>query len=356
MTKLEKLREIIKSMSDGILISSETNRLYFTDFEYSDGYVIVTKNKAYLITDFRYAEAAKNEADKNFEIVIFKGLKDGNIQKILEENDVKTLLFEDNSVTYSELKMFENTFCGVSFVPAGNILENLREYKSDIEAEYVIKAQRIAEKSLDMLLSDLDLNMTEKEVAAYLEYLMKKNGADGISFNTIAVSGKASSLPHGVPRNVKLEKGFLTLDFGAVYKGYHSDMTRTVSIGKATEEMKKVYNTVLEAQELAINAIMNGEKSCFNIDKISRDFIYNMGYEGCFGHGLGHGVGLLIHESPRLSPAAPKEKMLEKGHIVTVEPGIYLENKFGVRIEDMIYMSEEGPKNITMTPKRLIEI
>jgi len=202
----------------------------------------------------------------------------------------------------------------------------------------------------------LDLNMTEKEVAATLEFIMKKNGADGISFNTIAVSGKASSLPHGVPRNVKLEKGFLTIDFGAVYKGYHSDMTRTVCIGKADSEMKKIYNTVLDAQNMAIEAIINGEKNCFNIDKIARDHIYNKGYKGCFGHGLGHGVGLVIHESPRLSPSVSKEKMLDVGHIVTVEPGIYIENKFGVRIEDMIYISKNGPKNLTKTSKTLIEI
>ena len=207
-----------------------------------------------------------------------------------------------------------------------------------------------------MLIDSFDRNMTEKQLAAYLEYLMKKNGADGISFGTIAVSGKASSLPHGVPRDCKIEDGFLTIDFGAVYKGYHSDMTRTFCIGKATEEMKKTYNIVLEAQSLAIEAIINGERSCFNIDKIARDYIYSNGYKGCFGHGLGHGVGLQTHESPLLSPKADKEKRLDSGHIVTVEPGIYIENKYGVRIEDMIYMSEKGPVNITEMPKNLIEL
>ncbi len=356
MTKIQKLLKNIGEKADGILISSDINQLYMTDFSFSDGYVLITKTASYLITDFRYAEAAKNEADKAFEIVLFNGGKNKTIQELLEKNAVKKLMFEDNDLNYAEYETFKNAFEGIELVPAGNTIEDLREFKTDIETEYVIKAQRIAEKSLQTLIEDIDLNMTERELAAYLEYLMKKNGADGISFDTIAVSGKASSLPHGVPRNVKLEKGFLTVDFGAVYKGYHSDMTRTFCIGKADDGMKKVYDTVLEAQERAIEAVMNGERNCFMIDKISRDVIYSNGYEGCFGHGLGHGVGLEIHEAPRLSPLVSKGKNLEIGHIVTVEPGIYIENKYGVRIEDMVYIGNKCPVNLTKMPKKLIEL
>lgn len=356
MTKLQKIIDAIGERADGILITSKINQLYMTDFDYSDGYVLITKNKSYLITDFRYIEAARAQANQDFEILMLKGLNDGTLPSLLKENNVKKLMFEDRDLTCSGFVKFKNLFPDTELVPANDLIESIREYKTDIEAEYTIRAQRIAEKSLNMLIDDFDRNMTEKELAAYLEYLMKKNKTDGISFNTIAVSGKASSLPHGVPRDVKLENGFLTIDFGAVYKGYHSDMTRTFVIGKADDEMKKVYNTVLEAQNMAIEAIMQGERSCFSVDKIARDHIYNSGYEGCFGHGLGHGTGLQIHESPCLSPGAPKDKLLEKGHIVTVEPGIYIENKYGVRIEDMVYMSKDGPCNITKMPKNLIEL
>ncbi len=353
MNRCEKLISAIGNKADGMLISSEVNQLYLTGFEFSDGYVLVTKNKSYLITDFRYTEAAGLNADKAFEIVTFE--KD-LFEKLFNENNVTNLLFEDTRMSCSALEQLKSKHGNINFIPAGNIIENLREYKSDIEIEYITKAQRIAEKSLNTLINTLDKNMTEKELAAYLEYLMKKNNADGISFATIAVSGKASSLPHGVPRNKKLESGFLTIDFGAVYKGYHSDMTRTFSIGKADEEMKKVYNTVLEAQYMAIESILSGERNCVSIDKVARDHIYSNGFEGCFGHGLGHGVGLEIHEAPRLSPMADKNKILTTGDIVTVEPGIYIENKYGVRIEDMIYISEKSPINLTVFEKNLIEL
>ena len=185
---------------------------------------------------------------------------------------------------------------------------------------------------------------------------MKKNGAHVFAFNTIAVSGKQSALPHGVPRNVPLENGFLTIDFGAVYQGYRSDMTRTFCIGKAGDKLKRVYDLVLMAQNAAIDAIFNGERSCFEIDRIARDIIHKNGYKGCFGHGLGHGVGIEIHEAPRLSPSVDKGKTLDIGHVVTVEPGIYIEGKYGVRIEDMIYIGKNGPVNITKMPKNLVEL
>ena len=196
-------------------------------------------------------------------------------------------------------------------------------------------------------------NMTEIEVALELEYGMRKFGAEKPSFDTIAVSGSASSLPHGEPRNIKLEKGFLTLDYGALYQGYCSDMTRTIVIGKADDEMKKVYNTVLKAQLAALDFVAAGKKGC-DCDKVARDIIYGAGYEGCFGHSLGHGVGMFIHENPRL--AGMWDKPLEVGAIVTVEPGIYIEGKYGVRIEDMVWLKENESVNLTKAPKELIEL
>ena len=356
MTKVNRLLAEIENKADGILISSDVNRLYFTDFEYSDGYLLITPKKSYLITDFRYIEAAEKQVSGYFKKIMFKGFSDVQFLQMLKENNISRLMFEDTRMTCAEYEKFKKQLDGITLVPSGDIIENLRLTKDETEAQKVIKAQDIAEKSLANLIDRFDKNMTEQELATYLEYLMKRNGADGISFSTIAVSGKASSLPHGVPRNQRLENGFLTIDFGAVYKGYHSDMTRTFCIGKATDEMKTVYNTVLEAQTAAINTIMNGERNCFEIDRIAREYIYSKGYKGCFGHGLGHGVGLEIHEAPRLSPSVNKELCLTEGNIVTVEPGIYIEDKFGVRIEDMIYMSPNGPINITKMPKNLIEL
>ena len=182
---------------------------------------------------------------------------------------------------------------------------------------------------------------------------MRKFGAEKTSFDTIAVSGSASSLPHGEPRNIKLERGFLTMDFGALYNGYCSDMTRTIVIGKADDEMKKVYNTVLSAQLAALDFVAAG-KSGKDCDKIARDIIYGAGYEGCFGHSLGHGVGMYIHENPRL--AGGWDKPLEVGAIVTVEPGIYIEGKYGVRIEDIVCLKKDGFDNLTRSSKVLIVI
>ncbi len=356
MTRLEKLTGKIADRADGIIVTSEINQEYLTEFPYTDGYVLVTKQKSYLITDFRYKESAEACADKEYSVVVFDGGKYKTLDLLLKENSVKRLMFEDRVLPFAEYENMKKNISGVEFIPAGNIIESIREYKSEKEIDCIIKAQRIAEKSLDTFFGEINLNMTEREAAAYLEYLMKKNGAMGISFDTIAVSGQASSLPHGRPRDVKLEKGFLTIDFGAVYNGYHSDMTRTVCIGKADEEMRKIYNTVLESQKRAIDAVMCGERNCFGIDRVAREYIYGNGYRGCFGHGLGHGVGLEIHEAPRLSPLVDSTKMLECGHVVTVEPGIYIEGKYGVRIEDMIYIGEKEAINITKMPKKLIEI
>ncbi len=355
MKKLEILRSRLPDNCDGVLLSSELSQFYMTGFHYTDGYALITKRSAYLITDFRYIEAAKNEADPDFEKVMYS-ISAPEIAEYLKKDNVKNLMFEDHHLTVAGLEKMKSVFPNINFMPLGNILTDMREFKTEYEADCIIRAQRIAEKSFEQLLGELNSEMTEREAAALLEYFMKKNGADDISFNTVAVSGKASSLPHGVPRNVKLEKGFLTFDFGAVYNGYHSDMTRTVCIGKADDEMKKIYALVLEAQEAALNSIIDGETNCFAIDKVARDIIYKAGYTGCFGHGLGHGVGLQIHENPRLSSGVQKSKTLEKGAVVTVEPGIYIEGKYGVRIEDMVYMSEKGPINITKTPKNLIEL
>ena len=228
--------------------------------------------------------------------------------------------------------------------------------KTKAELDIIAKAQAITDAAFSHILEILSPEMTEMEVALELDYFMRKNGAERSGFDTIAVSGSASSMPHGVPRNLPLERGFLTMDFGACVDGYTSDMTRTVVIGKADDDMKKLYNTVLCAQRAALDAVCEGV-CCKDLDSVARNIIDNAGYKGCFGHSLGHGVGLYVHEMPRLAQSAKEDSRLVRGNIVTVEPGIYIAGKYGCRIEDMVAIDHSGNViNYTKSSKELIEI
>lgn len=349
-----KLRaEMARLGLDAMWITSAANHLYMSGFDNPDGWMLVTTDKSYVFADFRYIEAAKKGAFPECTVIMPEGGRRKYLLPILEENGIKVIGYEDMALTCAGLAALKNDLQGYEFVPVGMMLEEIRSIKTEEEIEKIVEAQRIAESALDQLLSGLNYNMTEVEVAAELEYFIKKRGAK-ISFETIAVSGTASALPHGVPRNVKLERGFLTLDFGAVVDGYHSDMTRTVVIGKADADIRRVYDTVLKAQLAAIDAIAEGRKNA-DMDKVARDIIDGAGYKGCFGHSLGHGVGLQVHEEPRLSWATG-DRTLRAGEIVTVEPGVYLEGKYGCRIEDMVVVGVGGNRNLTLSPKELIEI
>ena len=350
--QIKRLQSRFPQDADCILVTSEINQRYLTGFPFTDGYVLVSREKAWLLTDFRYTEAAKRHEDESLSVLEFSSRKE-LLAAILAENGFKTVGFEELSMTVGGLERLKADYPGITFVPTRGIIENQRTKKTPDEVENIVAAQRIAEKSLERLLGLITPDMTEKEVALELEYGMKKLGAEGPAFETIAVSGTASSMPHGVPRDVKLEKGFLTMDFGALFNGYCSDMTRTVVIGKADAEMKKVYGTVLQAQLTAEKVIREGAtgREC---DSAARDLINRAGYEGRFGHSLGHGVGMFIHEEPRLSQSW--DKPLEKGHILTNEPGIYITGKYGVRIEDMIDIGGDGPVNLTRAPKELVEL
>ncbi len=352
MNTIKKLQSMLPEKVDCLLVTCEKNQRYLSGLNYTDGYVVVGKDKAFLLADFRYIEVAKRCETDDLAVVMLENAK-LTLGNIFADNGYKNIGFEDGAMTVAALEGLKSRFPNVNFVPCGGLVEEMRVAKTEDEVEKVIKAQRIAEQALDRLLSLMTPNMTEIEVALELEYGMRKFGAEKPSFDTIAVSGSASSLPHGEPRNIKLEKGFLTLDYGALYQGYCSDMTRTVVIGKADDEMKKVYNTVLKAQLAALDFVAAGKKGC-DCDKVARDIIYGAGYDGCFGHSLGHGVGMFIHENPRL--ASMWDKPLEVGAIVTVEPGIYLEGKYGVRIEDMVWLRENASVNLTNAPKELIEL
>lgn len=352
MERIENIRKILEE-NQAALISSDINRRYFTGFNSSAGTVIITKKTAALLIDFRYFEKAKATVS-GFEVVLCERLHP-QITEILKKENIKAIHLETDCVTLSAAERIKNALADFEILESGRLSEainHMRQIKAPDEVENIKKAQSITDKAFEHILEFISVGKTEREIALELEFFMRKNGSEGVAFDTIAVSGKNSSLPHGVPTDKPLEIGdFLTMDFGAVWNGYCSDMTRTVAIGGLSAEQLNVYNTVLEAQTAALNTI-TPEKECKAIDKAARDLINKAGFEGRFGHGLGHSVGLEIHESPACNTR--DETLLKPGMIMTVEPGIYLENKFGVRIEDMVLITENGFENLTKSPKELI--
>ena len=353
--RVTKLRNKMAEMSlDAVIVLDELNQHYLSEFAFTDGLLFITKNTAHLITDFRYYEMALNKASKSFEIVM-PGNRKEYLEKIISDEGIKTIGFEGGSVSYETYRRYCDEYPGCNFINLGDAIEVIRQIKSADEIEKMQRAQDISDGALAHLLKMITPNMTELDVAVELEYAMRKGGADSFAFETIAVSGDASALPHGTPRNVKLKPGFLTMDFGARFEGYCSDMTRTIVIGKADEDIKRLYNTVLKAQTEALAYLKEGA-DCGEADKIARDIIDAIPeYKGAFGHSLGHSVGLFIHESPRLYSRGFGRK-LRAGEIVTVEPGIYLFGKYGCRIEDMVAITADGIHNFAHSPKDLIEI
>ena len=340
---------------DGVLLSSPINQSYITGADFNDGYVAVTADRCVACVDFRYIEAVKNSVSEGVEAELAKGSALNCAIDVMLSCGAKTISVEGGELSLSIFKKISERV-GESvtlFENADKILVDMRSVKTVDELEKIVSAQSLTDLAFEHILKCMTPNMTERDVALELEFFMRKNGAEAMAFDVIAVSGSASALPHGVPRNVKLEKGFLTMDFGAKVDGYCSDMTRTVVIGKADSEMKRLYNTVLDAQKNALEFLHEGA-SCFEADKIARDIINAAGYEGCFGHSLGHGVGRYIHEAPRLS--SKSEDTLIVGNVVTVEPGIYIEGKYGCRIEDMVAVTENGTHNFTKSKKELIEL
>lgn len=355
--RLLKLQAEMREKSlDAIYITSTENHHYMSGYNNPDGWMLITKNKSYLFADFRYIESARAEAASCYEVIMPSGGIKEYLIPLLNENEVKNIGYEDRSMTCSQFNGLKSNLeeGSFDFTPVGGMFTELRSVKTQDEVDKIIKAQRIAETAFEHILKFIKYDMTEVEIALELEYVMRKNGADDKSFDTICVSGSASSLPHGVPRKQKLEKGFLTMDYGALVDGYHSDMTRTIVVGNPDEDMKKLYNTVLSAQLAAIDAITEGAKNA-DMDKVARDIINGAGYEGRFGHSLGHGVGLEIHEAPGVS-GGMGDATLKAGQIITVEPGIYIEGKYGCRIEDMVHIIPNGKQNLTNAPKEMIII
>ena len=358
---LSRLQDVMKKVGfDAVLVTSELNQRYLSGFNYTDGYVLVLQNKAYLITDFRYIEAANAKVNKEeFEILMPEGSMTECLAELLAPLGKAVVAIEEEELSVAGLDAFREAFgkLPVTLVPgASREIVSLRMRKDEGEIEIMKRAQAITDAAFTHILGYINPDRTELDVALELEFFMRSMGSEGTAFETIAVSGTASSMPHGVPRPVKLEKGFLTMDFGARVDGYCSDMTRTVVIGKADAEMKRLYETVKRAQLSAIEAAHAGV-GCRYLDSVARNIIDGAGYAGTFGHSLGHGVGMFIHESPRLSARADEESVLEPGHVVTFEPGIYLSGKYGCRIEDMATVLPDGSLyDFTHSPKELIEL
>lgn len=355
MFNTEKLAKKVSGFADAALIFSEENRRYFTQFPSSDGLLLILKDSALFFTDSRYTEAAAKAIGEEY--VFDSSNLYEKLNNLFKENEVTNVAVENDKLTLMEFDTLKEKLPGCTFITSSLLseaIEEIRIVKTEEEIEKIKAAQKIAEDAFDHILTFIKPGVTEKEVSLELDFYMLSHGAEAVSFETIAVAGKNSSMPHGVPGDYKLQNGdFLTMDFGATVDGYHSDMTRTVAIGNVSDEMKAVYETVLSAQLKGLEALKDGI-SGVDADKAARDVIENAGYGKNFGHGLGHGVGVEIHESPRLSPKAPHT--LKAGHVVTVEPGIYLPGKFGVRIEDMAVITENGSINLTSCPKELIVI
>ncbi len=358
MSHLSAFRQaVINRGADAAIISDKLNRRYLSGFDFDDGLVLVTRGQSYLLTDFRYIEAARAQTTPEMQVLTPKGGMLLAIAGLLSDNACKTVLIEENVLSYADFNRY-GEFLRDYTVEGGAsaLLGELRLYKDEGELETIARAQAITDAAFAHILNFIKPDMTEIEVALELEFFMRQNGADSVAFDTIAVSGTNSARPHGVPRRQKLERGFLTMDFGAQVDGYCSDMTRTVVLGRADADMKKLYDTVLTAQKAALTAAAEGVP-CRELDRIARDIIDATEYQGTFGHSLGHGVGMFIHENPRLSSAAKEESLLSRGHVVTFEPGIYVEGKYGCRIEDMACIRPDGSfYNFTRSPKELIEL
>ncbi|SES83025.1 Xaa-Pro aminopeptidase [Oceanobacillus limi] len=353
MEKLKKLRNALQEKElDALLITSPINRRYVTGFTGTAGVAIITPNEALFVTDFRYTEQASEQA-KNFTIVEHKQLIELEIADQLKRLNIKRVGFEQTQMTYATYQNYSKVL-EAELVPTSDIVEKIRLIKSDEELTIMQKAAEIADKAFEHIQSYIKPGVKEIDVSNELEFFMRREGATSSSFDIIVASGLRSAMPHGVASNKEIQSGELvTLDYGALYQGYCSDITRTFAVGEINDELKKIYNTVLEAQLLGVEGIkpgMTGKEA----DALTRDYIKEKGFGDYFGHSTGHGLGMEVHEGPGLSYR--NEGKLEAGMVVTVEPGIYVPNVGGCRIEDDIVLTETGNERLTKSSKDLIQL
>ncbi|MDO5374714.1 MAG: aminopeptidase P family protein [Staphylococcus rostri] len=348
--RIEQARHILEQQQlDALLVLTDYNRRYLSGFTGTSGALIIAKSEQYLFTDFRYVEQATAQAEQ-YEIIQQQGDLYTSLLEHIDTHNLTNVGFEGHIVAYDT---YETLSKGAhTLKPIGQAIEHIRMVKDETEIAYIQKAADIVDQAYEYILTIAKPGMTEKELKAHLESKMLHLGADDTSFDTIVASGHRGALPHGVASDKVIESGdMVTLDFGAYYKGYASDITRTFAVGQPSDEMIKIYETVLKAQKTAVSRIQAG-MSGKEIDQVARDIIAEAGYGENFGHSLGHGIGLDIHELPMLSPKS--SYILKPNHIVTIEPGIYVNGLGGVRIEDDILIQENGCQCFTNSTKDLI--
>ena len=354
MRQIEKIQEQLKEQGlDGLLLTDEKNQRYAAGFAFTDGAVLVGREKAWLITDSRYIEAAEKTAAAGVQVRLYDRERPllAQLKEAIQEAGMERLAAEDSKLSHREYLAWEKAL-GLPLLPAGDLMARLRAAKTEEEIDAMRAAQAIAEQALEEVLELIRPGMTEKQVMAELVYRTLRHGSEGNAFDPIVVSGPNSSLPHGVPGERMIQKGdFVTMDFGCLKEGYCSDMTRTIAVGEATEEMRNVYHIVLQAQ-LAGIAVARAGIPGKEIDAAARKVITDAGYGAYFGHGFGHSLGLDIHEAPSANPRG--EEPMPAGAVCSAEPGIYLPGRFGVRIEDVMILRENGCEVITKAPKKLI--
>jgi Xaa-Pro aminopeptidase len=351
MSHVTQIRQQLAPL-DALLLTDPISIRYASGFYITDGAALLTPGKAWLITDSRYVEAAA-QAVPDMEVLSVSAQKPlyTLLRELADSVGCQTVGAEETRLSHSAWETVSQRL-GRSLTPASSILARLRASKDAGELSQMIAAQRIAEKALDEVLGIIRPGLTEKQVAAELVYRMYKYGGEANSFDPIVITGKKTSMPHGVPGDEIIRDGdFVTMDFGTVYGGYCSDMTRTVAVGHASQEMRQVYATVLEAQLAGIAAARPGMTGR-DIDKAARDVIGRAGYGQYFGHSFGHSLGLEIHEAPNASPS--NGEPMPEGAVISAEPGIYIPGRFGVRIEDVLWLHDGGAENITQAPKSLI--
>lgn len=339
---------------DSFLIKNLPNIRYIAGFSGSAGNVLIADKKNYFITDFRYKTQSKTEVYSDFEIIIYTQNSMSFLKELILKENLKRIGFESNFVTVNDASALKAEFPEVAFIPVDSLVESVVIVKNGNEIELTKKAVEITDKTFSKLLEIIKPGMTEREVAAEISYYQKKFGADGDSFDCIVASGERSAFPHARPTDRKIGNNeLLKLDFGCTVQGMKSDMTRTIAIGKISDECRKIYDIVKEAQQRALDNVRAGI-SCKELDSFARNFIKENGYGENFGHGLGHGLGYDIHERPSVNERT--DYILEVNNIITIEPGIYFEGIGGVRIEDDVVVKENGCEILNKSPKELITI
>ena len=351
--RLGKLRDLLNEKNiDNILILSPENIYYYSGFSDEEAFLFITSDTICLFTDFRYQEQTKTLSEE-IDVFIIKDSLEKDFSDFVKKEGTKKVYFEP-TISYGSYRKIKDNITGTTLELINDVADIPRIVKDDDEIKLIKKACEISVEAFKKLVPIIKPGIRESELSTELEYLMKQEGAESIAFKTTIASGKRSSLPHGTASEKIIENNnIITFDFGAKYNSYCSDITRTIFLGSCTSEQKKVYEIVYCAQKTALSYIEEG-RSNYDVDRIARNIIDKSGYADCFGHGLGHGIGLMIHEEPRLAPRVSKEEKLKNNTVVTVEPAIYIENDFGVRIEDTILVSNNGIDVFTKYEKEII--